>query len=126
MENVAKIISVIIGLGLLNVWLLRFNKPTNWRGGRAKNMKEEFGVYGLPSYVLYSVGFVKVTIGLLLIMSIWLPQFVTHASTIVLSILMLCAVLMHLKVKDPIGKSLPAFLLLSFSVVVVVLTLPQA
>ena len=71
MENVTKIISVIIGLGLLNVWLLRFNKPTHWRGGRARNMKEEFSVYGLPGYVLYSVGFVKVTIGLLLIMSIW-------------------------------------------------------
>lgn len=125
MENVAKIISVIIGLGLLNVWLLRFNKPTNWRGGRAKNMKEEFGVYGLPSYVLYSVGFVKVTIGLLLIMSIWFPQFM-QASTIVLSILMLCAVLMHLKVKDPIGKSIPALSLLSLSVVVVILTLPKA
>ena len=126
MENVAKIIAVIIGLGLLNVWLLRFNKPTNWRGGRARNMKEEFGVYGLPGYVLYLVGFVKVTIGLLLIFSIWLPQFITHASAIVLSILMLCAVLMHLKVKDPIGKSLPAFTLLSFSVVEVILTLPNA
>ena len=126
MENIAKIISVIIGLGLLNVWLLRFNKPTSWRGGRARNMKEEFGVYGLPSYVLYSVGLVKVTIGLLLISSFWLPQSVTHASTMVLSILMLCAVLMHLKVKDPIGKSLPAFMLLSFSVAVVIMTSPRA
>lgn len=44
------IIQLVIALGILNVWLLRFGKTTAWRGGAAKNMKEEFAVYGLPSW----------------------------------------------------------------------------
>ena len=44
MDTVRIIIQVIIALGIFNVWILRFGKSTDWRGGAAKSMKEEFEV----------------------------------------------------------------------------------
>ena len=46
---------VIVAVGLLNVWLLRTNKATAWRGGEARNMHEEFAVYGLPDWFMWLV-----------------------------------------------------------------------
>ena len=52
---VSQIAQVIVGLGLLNVWLVRFNKSTEYRGGAAANMREEFATYGLPVWFCYLV-----------------------------------------------------------------------
>ena len=41
------ILQLVIAIGLINVWLFRFNKATEYRGGDAKNMKEEFGISGV-------------------------------------------------------------------------------
>ena len=54
------ILQLIISIGLINVWFFRFNKATEYRGGGAKNMKEEFIAYGLPIWSMYFVGFVAV------------------------------------------------------------------
>jgi hypothetical protein len=56
MEYLRSVLTVIISLGILNVWLLRFNKPTPYRGGTAKNLKEEFAAYGLPVWFMWVVG----------------------------------------------------------------------
>jgi len=42
------ILNLIISLGIFNVWIIRYNQKTDWRGGFAKYLKEEFEVYGLP------------------------------------------------------------------------------
>ena len=34
------ILQLIIAIGLFNVWLFRFNKATEYRGGDSKNMKK--------------------------------------------------------------------------------------
>lgn len=118
MKDINILVSCVIGLALLNVWIVRFNKATNWRGGAAKNMKEEFAAYGLPIPVMIVVGAIKVSIAIALIASLWFPDLIRPACGI-LSLLMLCAVAMHVKVKDPIKKSLPAltlFLLTAFNV----------
>jgi uncharacterized membrane protein YphA (DoxX/SURF4 family) len=111
---------VVIAIGILNVWLLRFGKPTEWRGGDAKNMKEEFAVYGLPAWSVGLVGFLKILLAALLIAGIWLPV-VTKPAAIGMAVLMLGAVSMHIKVKDPLQRSLPAFCVLVLSVLVAVL-----
>jgi uncharacterized membrane protein YphA (DoxX/SURF4 family) len=111
---------VVIAMGILNVWLLRFGKPTEWRGGDAKNMKEEFAVYGLPAWSVGVVGFLKILLAALLIAGIWLPA-VTKPAAIGMAVLMLGAVSMHIKVKDPLQRSLPAFCVLVLSVLVAVL-----
>jgi hypothetical protein len=51
MDQLRVICQIIIVLGPgFNVWVLRFGKETHWRGGTAKNLKEEFEAYGLPLF----------------------------------------------------------------------------
>ena len=104
-------LQLIIAIGLINVWLLRFNKATEYRGGNAKNMKEEFAAYGLPIWLMYLVGAMKVAIAIMLIISFWIEQLLVY-NLIALAALMIAALLMHLKVKDPIKKSYPALSIL--------------
>ncbi len=102
-------LKLIVGLSILNVWLLNSKKETIWRGGNAKNIIEEFEVYGLSKNVCYFIGFLKVSLSLLLIASIWFTQ-LQKPSAIGLAILLLGSIAMHIKVKDPIKKSFPAAL----------------
>jgi hypothetical protein len=108
---------IAIALGLLNVWLLRTGKPSPWRGGAATNMREEFAVYGLPSWASAVVGLLKIALALLLIAGIWFPA-LTRPAAMGVTVLMLGAIAMHVKVGDPAQKSLPAALLLALSLVV--------
>ncbi len=119
MELFVKISQLIIGLGLLNVWLLRTGKSTAWRGGDAQNMREEFAVYGLSPAVMKLVGFLKISLGICLILGLWVPN-ITQPAAIAVAALMLGAVAMHVKVKDPLKSSLPALTLLVLSIVVAV------
>ena len=58
---------MIIAFGLLNVWLLRSQKTTPYRGGDATNMREEFAAYGLPAWFMWAIGLLKVTLAIALI-----------------------------------------------------------
>jgi len=119
MEWLVIVCSLVIALGLLNVWLLRGGKSTSWRGGDAKNMREEFAVYGLSPGFMKVIGFLKVTLALCLIIGIWV-HIVTRPAAIAVAVLMLGAVAMHIKVKDPLQRSLPALTLLILSIVVAI------
>ena len=115
------ILKIIIALGLLNVWVLRFDKTTPYRGGDAKNMTEEFKNYGLPSTFMYGVGLFKVLLALFLIVSVFmgdaLDQYV-YMGLVFLSFVMVGSILMHLRIKDPLKKSMPAILMIIMSVIV--------
>jgi uncharacterized membrane protein YphA (DoxX/SURF4 family) len=115
MSNINIILQIIIGISLLNVWIFRYKKETKWRGGLAKNMKEEFVVYGLPSWFMYLVGSLKILIALFLFLGIWF-DFLVKPASILLMLLMLGAVVMHIKVKDTYIKALPAFCILLCSI----------
>lgn len=105
------ILQLVIAIGLINVWLLRFNKATEYRGGDAKNMKEEFIAYGLPVWLMYLVGAMKIAIAIMLVLSFWVQQLLFY-NLIALASLMIAALMMHVKVKDPIKKSYPALSIL--------------
>ena len=124
-ENLPLILQLIISVGLINVWLFRFNKVTEYRGGGAKNMKEEFQAYGLPIWLMYVVGFLKIAIAIMLIVSIWIKELLEY-NLWLLSVLMFGAVLMHLKVKDPIKKSYPALSILFMIALILYLSMPQS
>jgi hypothetical protein len=117
LKLVAVALQVVIALGLLNVWLLRSKRPSQYRGGESKTMAEEFAAYGLPRWLYYLVGAVKVAAGGILLVGLWIPAYVIPASAVV-CLLMGCAVGMHFKVGDPLKKSLPALLVLAMSVCV--------
>ena len=120
MELLVVAIQLAVALGLLNVWLLRTGKPTPWRGGAAKNMREEFAAYGLPSWFMWVIGSLKVTLAVLLIAGLWVRSIAAPAA-IGVAVLMLGAVTMHIKAGDPLKKSLPAFTLLVLCLLVATL-----
>ena len=120
MEGVKIVLKVIVGLSLLNVWLLNYNKPSRWRGADAKTMMEEFDAYGLSSSLCYIVGFLKVGFALVLLTSIKYPILEILAASI-LGALLSGSILMHIKIKDAAIKSLPATLFLIFCLLIIVL-----
>ena len=121
MDMLQTALQIIVALGILNVWLLRFGKSTSWRGGNAKNMREEFEVYGLPNSVMMAVGCTKVTLAVALIIGIWVPVLTLPAS-VGLALLMGVAIAMHVKVKDPPKKSLPAMTMFTLSIAIAILS----
>lgn len=118
MTILVQICQVVVALGLLNVWLLRFNKKTEYRGGEASTMREEFATYGLPEWFCYLVGFLKVTSGIALLVALAVPEIKSYPAAVV-SVLMIGALAMHIKVKDPIKKSLPAACVLAMCLVII-------
>jgi hypothetical protein len=111
---------LIVGLSVLNVWLLRANKTTQWRGANAGSLKEEFKAYGLSVEVMKIVGAVKIVLSILILVSIFYqPLIIVGASGMML--MMLGAMLMHAKIKDPILRSLPAFIFLILSFVLLMM-----
>lgn len=118
-------LQIIVALGLLNVWLFRFKQSTAYRGGNAHSMKEEFAFYGLPVQLVYVVGALKIAIALCFIAGIWLHILVLPAA-LLLCLLMLGALAMHVKVRDPLKKSLPALGVLVLSAAVCLLAVKKA
>ena len=134
--EITSILKLIIALGLLNVWVLRFNQSTSYRGGDANNMKEEFDNYGFASWFMYAIGAFKVVLAGVLLWFTFVREFavinpedefelmrdnIDIIGLLVLSIIMIGAIIMHIKLKDSILKSLPAFLMLTMSLVCIFL-----
>ncbi len=118
MQVFTTLLQLVIALIILNVWLLRFGKPTAWRGGAAKSMKEEFAVYGMPPWSVGVIGFLKVLCAALLIIGVWISVVVKPAAA-GLAVLMLGAILMHIKAKDSPQKSVPAATVLVMCLIVI-------
>ena len=111
-------LQLVVGLGLLNVWLLRSKSATSYRGGEAKSLKQEFAEYGLPEILFWIVGALKVGSGLVLVAGVWTPLPVDVAAGIVAA-LMVGAIAMHIKVSDPMMKSVPAALMLAMCLAII-------
>ena len=117
MDLVTILIQVFIACAMLDVWLIRYNRPGVFRGGDAKTMAEEFEVYGLPVWFRNFIRVAKLSAGAAMIVGIWIPVAAVVAG-IGLAVLMAGAVTMHIKVKDPIYKAFPSSLFLVLSLVV--------
>lgn len=118
MSTAVIVVQVALALVILNVWLLRVNRATGYRGGAAQNMKEEFAVYGLPPAMFYVVGALKLACAVALLVGVWAPA-ATVPGAAGLAGLMAGAAVMHVKVKDPPKKAMPALTLLALSLFVV-------
>lgn len=114
------ILQIIIVLGIVNVWFIRPRKSTPYRAKQAKTMKQEFKVYGFSSNFMYFIGFLKVVTAAFLLAGIWYPQFIFSAA-LVMACLMFGAVSMHVKVRDPLKKVLPALAMLAMSLLIIFL-----
>jgi uncharacterized membrane protein YphA (DoxX/SURF4 family) len=124
LNTIASVLQILVGLGLLNVWLLRQQSATAYRGGSAKNLKEEFAAYGLPAPMFYIVGGLKIICGVELLVGLAYPPVVLPAAAVV-AVLMVGAVAMHLKVGDPVTKYVPATLMLAMSGAICVIVISR-
>ena len=118
--SLASLLQLIVGLGLLNVWLVRRRSATAYRGSTAQTLQAEFAAYGLPGFAFYLVGALKIGAAVVLIAGVWMALPVRAAAGLV-AVLMLGAVAMHLKVSDPLRKAVPAALMLALSAAIVAL-----
>ena len=116
MKVLSNILSVVVGLTVINVWLFRSNRSTSYRGGDANSLLEEFEVYGLEDYFLI-IGIVKVSLAIMLLLSLYFKKLSFFASSGI-GIMMLVAVYMHVNVGDELIKSMPASVMLASCLII--------
>ncbi len=110
-----------VALVLISVWTWRLNRPTWFRGKRAKTMEEEFKVYGLSKKTMYIIGFLKILISICFLCGHWVP-FMIRPAAMVLAPIMFMAVLYHLKVENnKYLKVAPAYLMLLFATYLIIM-----
>ena len=110
-----RLLILLVSGTVYNVWLLRLGKATPYRGGGATSLQDEFLVYGLNEQMMYVVGGIKLLASTLLLVGLFRKQLITPAATTI-AILMIGAIAMHLKVGDPLMRSLPAAMMLLMSI----------
>lgn len=116
-------LQAVVALGLFNVWLLRPLSATPYRGKDAGNLRDEFTAYGLPEAAFWIVGGLKVAAGVILLAGILLPlQGLVSLAAGTVVVLMVGALAMHLKVGDPMMRSVPALIMLVMSGAIVLLS----
>jgi hypothetical protein len=117
MHFIFTLLQVFLAIAMYDVWLFRYRTPGCFRGGDSTTMEEEFKVYGLSDSFRRLVRVLKLSAGTLMVVGIWV-DFVALVAGVLLSILMLGAMIMHFKVKDPLYKAFPAtsFFLMSLLV----------
>lgn len=97
---------IFIAISIVVVWVFRF-----------ENIVKEFEQYGISPQIRSIVGAAKISMATLLVVGIWYSELV-FIPALIMAILMLAAQYFHLKVKNPIIKFLPSFILLLLSLFV--------
>jgi len=122
METLLLILQIVLALGIYNVWLVRPNRATAYRGDGARSLRAEFAAYGLPAAMMYVVGGIKLASATGLLVGIWMPMLVPLFA-VVLAVMMLGAISMHVKIKDSLKQTAPAVGMFLLALLVVLLTM---
>lgn len=93
------VLQFIIAISILNVWVLQYAV-----------IKEQFREFQLPDWVRNAVGAAKGVFCIMLIAGIWVWQLAV-AGSIAIGVMMLFAILSHIRAKDPFPKIFPAVVL---------------
>ena len=120
MKYLKELLMLVVSLLVLNVWLLRFNQETIYRGGNALNMIQEFAVYGLSETTAYIIGALKVLSATGLLVGFFYKKSIIPSASL-MAALMCGAIVMHFRVDDEAIKFLPAGLMLISSLMIVYL-----
>ena len=120
MKYLKELLMLVVSLLVLNVWLLRLNQETIYRGGAALNIIEEFEVYGLSETMFYIIGALKVLSATGLLVGFVYKKAILPSASL-MAVLMSGAILMHFTVNDEAIKFLPAGLMLISSLTIVYL-----
>ena len=120
MKYLKALLMLVVSLLVLNVWHLRVDQKTIYRGRNAINMMEEFAVYGLNETMFYIIGALKVLSATGLLVGFFYKKAIVP-SALLMAALMCGAILMHFRVNDEAIKYLPAGLMLISSLMIVYL-----
>ena len=120
MKYLKELLMLVVSLLVLNVWLLRVDQETIYRGGKALNMIQEFKVYGLNETMFYIIGALKVLSATGLLVGFFYKKSIVPCASL-MAALMCGAIVMHFKVDDEAIKFLPAGLMLISSLMIVYL-----
>ena len=106
MHNLSIALQALVAAAMFFVWVVRY-----------ANIVQEFKQYALPDWLRDLVGILKLTCSLLLLIGIERPLFAVVGSGGI-AVLMVAAVVTHLRVKNPVFKMLPALALLVLAAVI--------
>ncbi len=109
MHDLVISLQAFVAASIFFVWVVRY-----------ENIIQEFKHFGLPDGLRDLVGILKLTLSLLLLVGIERPSLAV-AGSLGISILMVCAFVTHLRVKNPVSKMLPSLALLLLSLLIAVL-----
>lgn len=107
MSTALAVLQITLATSIFFVWVVRY-----------ENIVEEFKTYRLPDWLRDSVGILKLSFAVMLLMGIGSPSLAVIGGS-GLAFLMLCAISTHVRVRNPLPKMLPALvvLIVSFGVV---------
>ena len=109
MQDLTIVLQALVAASVIFVWVVRYD-----------NIIQEFKQYGLPDWLRDLVGVLKLTFALLLLLGIQRASLAIIGSLGIAG-LMGCAFAMHLRVKNPMFKMLPALTLLVLSLIIAVI-----
>ena len=109
MHDLTIFLQALVAASIFFVWVVRYD-----------NIIQEFKQYGLPDWLRDLVGVLKLTFALLLLLGIQRASLAIIGSLGIAG-LMGCAFAMHLRVKNPMFKMLPALTLLVLSLIIAVI-----
>ena len=102
--SIISALKIITAVTVFFVWVVRYG-----------NIKKEFVDYNLPNWGRDPVGILKISFTLMLQSS---DNQVVIIGSSGIAILMTAALIMHLKIKNPLFKMIPAFIMLSISLII--------
>ena len=120
MKFLLKILLVLVSLTVITAWTYNLNLDTQFRGGDATNMIEEFEAYGLNYTTMIVVGIFKVSCAIMLLFGIKFRKLILPAAG-VMSLFMIAAVYFHLSISDPLIPTLPSLVLLTSCLTIIYL-----
>lgn len=108
MENVLRVLQMVVGLSVVFVWTFRYD-----------NVVKEFKQFGLDDLTRNLVGASKIALATLLIAGIWHSSLV-QIPAIGMGLFMTAAQYFHFKIKNPFIKKLPSLVLLILSAIIAI------
>jgi hypothetical protein len=97
-NSLLEILKIFVVSSILFVWVIRYS-----------NIIEEFKIYTLPNWLRDLVGILKIAFAIMLFNE---NVLIVKVGAIGISVLMICAILTHLRVKNTPAKMLPSAILL--------------
>ena len=103
MDNASILAQLIVSISVISVWVFRYD-----------NIVLEFKQYDISNLLRNIVDASKISLATILILGIWYTELLV-VSSLLMAFLMICAQFYHIKVKNPLIKYVPSFLLLVLS-----------